>query len=170
MHTPVSASPSPILAVSPTPDPTAGWKSYLSNTYIVKYPDDFNAEQNDGSILTVSKWGPTQKPQTEGYDGIFLTFTPKEIGSTLDAYVQTRIEEIKLQGVAELLSGPESIVINDYTGKTYTTQGFGINRYYIISSSDGVIFMEIRDNTIDPGKLGFSKTVNQILSTFKFTQ
>lgn len=162
-----TASPSPAAEVV---DPTAGWKTYQSSTYAVKYPADFTVGQNQGSILAISKWGPTQKPQTEGYDGIFLSFTPLEIGTTLTAYVEASIEEIKLQGVAELLSGPEDIIVNGYAGKTYTAQGLGIHRYLILSSKDGTMLMEIADSTADPGNLGFSKTVNQILSTFEFTQ
>lgn len=170
-------TPSPLLTTAPSPlgspqpeegDPTEGWKIYQSSTYEVKYPAGFTAGQNQGSILTISKWGPTQKPQTEGYDGIFLNFTPLEIGTDLETYVQAKIEEIKQQGVAELLSGPEDIIVSGYTGKTYTAQGLGVYRYLILSSMDGTMLMEIGDSTADPGNLGFSKTVDQILSTFKF--
>lgn len=160
-----AASPSP---AAESPDPTAGWKTYQSSTYAVKYPADFTAGQNQGSVLTISKWGPTQKPQTEGYDGIFLSFTPLEIGTTLTAYVEASIKEIKLQGVAELLSGPKDIIVNGYSGKTYTAQGLGVHRYLILSSKDGTMLMEIADSTADPGNLGFSKTVDQILTTFEF--
>lgn len=165
-----TTSPIPSTTSLETPDPTANWKTYTSSTYSVKYPADFNSQEDEGSVLVISKWGPTQRSETEAYDGIFLRFIPTEIGTNLDDYVNAKIEDLKQQGIVEVLSAPKDVVINGYKGLTYTTLALGTNHHTILASGKGNMFIEIINNTADPGNLGFSQTVNQILSTFKFIQ
>ncbi|MBI4058539.1 hypothetical protein HY408_02105 [Candidatus Gottesmanbacteria bacterium] len=170
--------PSSLSSPTPTPDlyrepkgsaATANWKTYSSSTYSVKFPPDLDMKEEEGSLLSLSKWGPTQKEGTELYDGIALRFMPREIGTSLDSYVKVKIEEIKKAGISELVSGPTPIAINGYEGQTYTVKGLGTHKYTILQVKGGGLFMEITDSTVDPGNLGFSKTVDQILSTFQFT-
>ena len=165
-------SPSPGMKTpssSPTPDPLAGLKTFSNSIYEVKYPPDMKAIEEDKTTLALSMWGPTQKADTEFYDGISLGFTPREI-SNLQNFVQSQIDEIKNADISEVLSGPDPITVNGYQGLTYTEQGLGTFRIIVLESSNGTTFLEITDGTNDPGKLGFAKTVDQILSTLKFIE
>lgn len=172
---PLSLSPSPYAtptpSLSPTPNSFSGWKTFSSSAYKVNYPADFDIKELEGSVLVISKWGPTQKKDTEFYDGISLVFTPREIPNTTPKdYAQVKIDEIKAAGIADIISGPDPITINNYQGITYTEQGLGIFKTIVLQSNNGVLLMDITNSTNDPGNIGFSKTVDQILSTFEFIE
>jgi len=156
---------------SPTTNPMSNWKTFQSSTYKVSYPPDMDTKEESGSILMLSKWGPTQKADTEFYDGISLRFQPLEIlNITLADYVQAQVTDIKDVGISKLTSGPFSITLNGYKGLTYTEQGLGTFKTIVLESKGGTMFVEITDSTSDPGNLGFDKTVDQILSTFQFVE
>ena len=168
-------SPAPQKTMPPSPSPTTGpmskWKTFQSSTYKVSYPPNLDVNELDANALALSKWGPTQKADTEFYDGVSLSFTPQEIpNTTLQGFVQTKVDEINDVGISTILSGPDPITINSYKGLRYTEQGLGIFKTTVVESKDGLMFIEIVDSTVDPGNLGFDKTVNQILSTFEFIE
>lgn len=158
-------------AANPTPtiDPIAEWKTYSASTYEVKYPEEMTARIEEASVFYLSKWGPTQKKDTELYDGISLRFQPFELPDIdLEAYVQDKVQETETEGMAEIISPPVPINIGDYKGLTYTSRGLGTHKYIYIQSSDKIMLMEIIDSTVDPNNQGFQQITDQILSTFKF--
>jgi len=146
------------------------WKTYSTSTYLFKYPSDIELKEHGASTVALSKWGPTQKADTEFYDGISLIFNPREIpNTTLEDHIQEQVDGIIMLGLGEIMSGPDPITINNYSGLTYTTKGLGINKTIVVQADNGTT-MEITDSTVDPGNLGFVDTVNQILSTFEFLE
>jgi len=168
-------TPSPEL--TPTPqeteqpaDETANWKTYTNSEagFSFKYPEDVSLIENE--IVRLSLWGPTQKPQTEFYDGISLQFElPFELGNTpLENYVQSVIEAEIVEGISELIKDKEKIVIAGLEGYTFTIRGLGEFQYIYLQSSDSVYAIEITNATRDPAGQGFLQTVDLILSTFKF--
>jgi len=149
----------------------SNWKTHSTSTYTFKYPPNVELKEMEASIAVLNKWGPTQKADTEFYDGISLRFQPFEIPqTTLKDYVQAQIGEIEMAGIAKVISGPSPIAISNYSGLTYVTEGLGTFKTIVIQTDNGVMFMEITDSTVDPQNLGFVETVNQILSTFKFSE
>lgn len=163
-------SPTPTTNLpTPTPDQSADWKTYSTSTYQVKYPNDLTVREEEASTLILSKWGPTQKEDTELYDGIAVSFQPFEIPNIdLEAYVRLKIQETEAEGNAEVLSGPTQITIGDHVGFTYTAQGLGIHKYIYFQSADKVMLVEIIDSTNDPTEQGFQQIVDKIISTFTF--
>lgn len=164
-----SVSPSDELTFEQ--DQMLDWKKYTSDAYSFMYPADVEFEEQEGGIATLIKWGPTQKADTEFFDGISLSFLSLSLSnSTITDYVQSQIDDIKNAGLAEVTSGPDPIKIGDYSGTTYTMTGLGTHKVIVLGSLDETKFVEITNSTIDPGNLGFSATVNQILDTFKFLE
>ncbi len=163
----------PTLAPTSAPiaDPTAEWEIFTSSIYKVSYPTDITVTEVTGSVLVLSKQGTTQTPDTELFDGISLMFEPKEISdTTLEEYVNARVDEVTKEGIATVTSDPSPTTVGKYTGLTYTTEGLGVNRYTVLESENGAMFMVITDVTVDPENVGFSDTVDLILSTFEFTE
>ena len=156
---------------SPTPDPMADWEIYSISPYQVKYPQGLQVREDEGSVLNISKWGPTQTEGTELFDGFSITFQPREISDAdLSAYVDAKIEEVKIQDISKVTSGPSPVTLNNYEGLTFVEEGLGIYKVTIVESKEKSMFMEISVLVSDPGNLGFQETVDQILSTFKFIQ
>lgn len=168
-------SPMPTETPLPTPtvDPTANWLTYTNENicYTFKYPQEVTLEERkEEDIIHLSLWGPTQKKDTEFYDGISLSFSlPLEIGNTsFKDYVDSKIEESKQHG--EILKPREEITINGINGYTYTSQGLGIFQNIFLQSPDKTCTVEITNATNDPTSQGYQETVDKILSTLKFTQ
>ncbi len=149
------------------------WKTYSdpAKGFTIKYPNDMTLNNNDyktkNDSITLVKWGPSQSGDSELYDGISLTFVKINLGNrNLDDYVSTEIESSKAN--ADILNGKTAITVNGIEGYTYTSQGLGVHKY-IYLPLDSTSAIKIVDSTVDPGKLGFSDTVDKILSTLKFT-
>jgi hypothetical protein len=150
-------------------DQMLDWKKYISSSYSFMYPPDVELKEREGGIVTLGKWGPTQKANTEFFDGISISFRTLYLpNTTLQDYVQSQVDEIKLAGVAEVVNEPSPTTINNYSGLTYTTVGLGTHKTVVVQSIAGINFVEITDSTVDPENIGFSSIVDQILSTFEF--
>lgn len=175
MQEPEKSVATPTASLEPTstatPDPTANWEVYKSSIYQVKYPNSYTSTEEDGGILHLSMWGPTQTEGTELFDGAAITFQPREIpDTTLVSWVNLKIDAINKDELSTLLGDPDPISINGYNGFTYTTEGLGTYKHIILESKDKIMFIEIDVITSDPGDLGFSETVDSILSTFEFLE
>ncbi len=166
-----SLLPTEVSSPTPTVDPTANWLTFTNENicYSFKYPQEITLkERKEENIIHLSLWGKTQKEETEFYDGISLSFSlPLAIGNTsLKDYTDSKIDEAKQHG--EILKPREEITINNINGYTYTSQGLGIFQNIFLQSSDKICTVEITNVTIDPTNQGYQKTVDKILSTFKF--
>jgi hypothetical protein len=160
----------PETVISPIPT-ISNWKTHITSTYEIGYPAGVSLVTDPGSTAKVFQWGPTQKEGTELHDGFLVSFQPREIPeTTLKNYVRNKITEIERQeGIVELISGPDPIIINGYSGFTYTQKGLGEFKIIVLESPDKILFMEISILVSDPGHLGFQEIVDHILSTFKFS-
>jgi hypothetical protein len=157
--------------IKPTTDLTANWNIKTYSTYIIKYPSSLTVNEREGSIFTLSKWGPTQMEGTELYDGFSISFQPRELPNVTPIdFANSHIKESVDTGISELIAGPTPVTVNGYKGVTYTIQGLGRYKDIVLASNDNIMLMHVSMLVNDPGNIGFQKTVDQILSTFKFTQ
>jgi len=150
-------------AIEDIADPTADWETYSNEIYQIKYPKDIKLKQAENSI-SLTKMGPSQKEDTEFYDGISLSFTVLPLGElTLEEYVDKQLKEG--MELFDVIEGKKEASINNIPGFGYAVQGLGIHKYLLVQRSDQVII--IGDNTQDPADQGFAKTVDEILKTFQ---
>ena len=150
-----------------TPDPTAGWQTYLNNEigFSIKHPSDLEPKEDEVSkIVTFVKFGPTQKEDTEFYDGISMSIKAGNLGGkTLKEFVDS---VGKGDPTSEVVSGPEMVNIAGVSGYKLTIRGLGeFDYYYFQKGADG--YIEIVDNSQDPAKQGFIEIVTQMLESLK---
>lgn len=161
----------PTAVPSPTsiPDETANWKTYSSikHGFTLKYPSEITLEEKD-NVVSFTLWGPTQKSNGHFLDGILLQFSSGSLGNkSLKEFVDMQVEESKELG-SEILVDPTTIVIDRAAGYKYTLTGAGTHtKIYLPSKMQGYIL--IINGTSDPTAKGFQNTVDQILSTFQFS-
>lgn len=140
------------------------WKTF-SNAYLsLRYPPDVNMMEKEASEIVLQKWGPTQKADTEFYDGISISFQPFELPVTAEAYAKMKIEEIERNGIGEISESLKPIQVGAYSGVTFSVAGLGNYRSVVLKAPNDMIIL-ITDSSNDPGQLGFSQVVNQILTT-----
>jgi hypothetical protein len=152
---------------TPTPEPTGDWKTHTNAKcgFTIKYPPELSVDENRGCVH-FSLWGPTQKTETEFYDGISLLFDSGQLGNkTLKELIEE--EAAVFQDVGEVLIPPTQTTIAGVSGYTFKARGLGVFTYFYVSHKSGV-YLEIVDSTVDPTGKGFQKTVDLILSTLKF--
>ena len=151
-------------------DPTKDWKTYTSEEYgfSIKYPQDFVVGQNNEFLINFTKWGPTQKPQAELYDGISIHITYSELnGVELKKYVEDIIKLSETNGLANILTPLSKVQLGGVSGYSYVSQGLGtFEHIYLPLGSKGFLF--ILNLTADPQELGYKKIVDEMKSTLKF--
>lgn len=164
--------PTPTPIAIPTIDPllTADWKIYGNVEYgfTIKYPNNLVLEERN-DYISLEFWGPTQRSQQGGHDGIFLSFRVGLLeGKTLKEFVDAEVK--KIDGFSsQMIEYPRKILVGEKEGYSYKVIGSAPSTYIYLSPKPNTYFL-ILDVTEDPTNQGFKKTVDQILSTFKFTE
>ncbi len=170
------ASKSAVIVASPTAHAiTASWKIYsdANNYYTIKYPSDVKLQAPDNATINFVKWGPTQKAQTEFYDGVSITITTGTFtaGETLEKLVNADIEQKQVQlGSDFKINKPlTAIIINGASGLTYDGEtAYGNTNYlYFAVGKNG--FIAISNNTRDPNNQGYKDLANDIIGTLQIT-
>lgn len=149
---------------SPETSPTADWETYEAEAgWSIRYPE--TVDVNEGRVVSFMMFGPTQKESTEFYDGISLTARSGALGGlTLMEFVNQKVEEIEGDPVSDVVSGPTSVSISEYSGYRLTTSGFGTFEYYYLPLGESG-YLEIIDATQDPTGQGFEETVEMMLNS-----
>ena len=167
-----TVAPSPTATVVPSPiptvDPMKEWQTYSSEggCFSFKYPQEVEYKMQ-GDLAHLSILGPTQKEDTEFFDGMSLTFSSLlAIDVSLKDYVDSKVDESKQFG--EIIKPNAEIIVNGIKGYTYTSQGLGIFESIYLQAEDKSCAVEITNSTVDPTNQGYQETVDKILSTFKF--
>lgn len=167
-------TPLPQITPSPTPDVTA-WKTYTNTKrgYTFKYPENVKlTEEGNADVLTdpvtLSLWGPTQKANTELYDGLSLGFESGPLeGPTLKEFAEMSVKRSMENGTILIPVTP--ITIAGLNGYIYRVKGLGEHSYIFLPNPIHYQwYIRITNSTNDPTNQGFQKTVDQILYTFKF--
>jgi hypothetical protein len=148
-------TPAPTVEPVVSPDPTANWKTYSLLTASFKYPQDYYLEpQSTKSNVTVYN-----KMKGEYYVGI-----GEYKGSIQDLVKTNAISQNQLV----------STKVGKYSGyelKGAVMPGDVSETIYVIDNSSSYFEIRIWDavDLNSPSYVAFRKNVDQILSTFKFT-
>ena len=150
----------------------AGGSSYADQKgiYTILYPSEYKQDsQNNGQYTRIFKNGPTQKGQTEMYDGVIISLESISLGEeTLDSLVTKRITAETESGTSTVEQSKEKILFNTYPGFTYTTQGLGTFKHIAIQKDANSPFaIDITMLVADPTNAGFQKEVDTTLSTLQ---
>lgn len=174
---PTAIPTNPLLPISPTPKASADWKTYANKNvnFTFQYPSNMTLKEgeegNPGISLTL--FGPTQKMDTEAYDGIFLGFSlPGSLsGKTLKSYVEEQFKQYENNSDITIDEGIKEITLAGLNGYTYTITGLGTHKsIYLQSNKNPDLFIVITNSSADPTNQGFAQIIEQILASFKFLQ
>lgn len=171
-----SVIPSPIISsvlpdknlTSSNPAEMANWNTYTDKSlgFSLKHPNNIKPETYNDGIFVLSLWGPTQKEDTEFFDGISISITKKPLaGKTLVEVVEEYrkgSEEI----AGEKINPASPTIIGGVAGLTY--QAMNNDYYFIPYQSDS--YLEILNLTADPGALGYLDTATKILESITIIQ
>ena len=174
----VAVTASPSTSSTPVLSPAASTQNSETRTYInskmgfsVVLPKDVETNENLDGTVTFSKWGPTQKVQTELFDGFSINIDQGTLGSNKNLLflVQADIEQKKAQ-----LSPNFSLIVEPIA---YKKNGY----YYLAEESSGEVayfyvyqtsekFLLVTATVKDPGKLGFKGEMGNIIDALTQTE
>jgi hypothetical protein len=155
------------LPESSTMQVPEGWLPYQQTEMGLsfRYDPTFTVSADTADLVRLYKWGPTQKGQTEMYDGMLVTFHQVTYSGDFESYVKQRMQALQTSETVMPVAQP------------YSFRGVPAQRYDG-SASDGTTYifvprglgsvLEISTLVLDPGKLGFQGVVDSILQTVQF--
>jgi hypothetical protein len=149
----------------------ASWETYTSSEsgFTIKHPGNVTPtvlHEGEQTITVFTLVGPTQKKDTEFYDGISLQLMTGELGNeTLEEYVEA--DEAALSQHATITKKTTPTEINGVNGYTYAATGEGDVTFIYLP--DGGAYLKIANLTKDPGNLGYETIAQNMLQTLHFT-
>ncbi len=163
-------TPTPEPTTPPITDPTAGWETFtdVERRFSFRYPPTWEMNKvrgrMTGEIVSFDFWGPTQKPNTELYDGIAVIFAERENTEDLSSkeYALKENPPERDTGVTE---SEETISVGGRTGYKLVVSGLGKSILIYLPLGNKILEIIIF-GAIDNAQ--YSNQYNQILSTFKF--
>ncbi|OGG14807.1 hypothetical protein A2773_06935 [Candidatus Gottesmanbacteria bacterium RIFCSPHIGHO2_01_FULL_39_10] len=140
------------LPLSPTPDPTANWKTYTNKqfSFTVNYPPEWEVDDNDALIIR------------------FGSLTSRI--DKINIYIIDNKNQVTVDKLRQNLTDIDPITIGGFQGIK------GINKDYLKENKTIYSANIIKDNniftisTVDFQDTNLKTTFDQILSTFKFLQ
>lgn len=149
----------------------AGGSSYADpkGVFSFLYPNDYTLDKTDSQHIRIYKRGATQQGQTEIYDGVLIVVESLALrGQSLSEFVDARIKEASKDGTSELLLPKKAITLNNATGFTYQTRGFGSAIHLILQkTTDSDYGISITYSVNDPENKNYQEEVDATLSTLE---
>lgn len=145
------------------------WKLHTNDSvgFSIQYDPTLTLQEDSKNDLRFYKWGPTQRGQTEMYDGIIFSIRKIDVTDGGQSYIDNQIEQFKNVGtITEPLRDGN---LNGIPTKEYSASGLGdFKIIFILINNRSLI--EISYMVPDPTNAGFQKTIDMMLSTFKLKQ
>lgn len=177
---PSSPMPTAVCESSQTPSPSASpslekktQSSYFNTemSFSLTYPQGAEVKDNLDGTVSVIKWGPTQKTQTEMFDGYSINIDQGTMGvnKNLQSLIEADIEQ-KKQQLGSDFKITKSVSSYSQNGFSYQAQdAFGEVTYiYLPQTSQKFLLLTVIVK--DPGSHGFSQEVEGILSGITMTK
>lgn len=142
------------------------WKLYLSDTigFSMYYDPSLTLQESSKTDVRFYKQGPTQRGQTEMYDGMIVSIRKVSVDDGGQVYIDDQIEQYK--NVGNITVPLHESTLNGISVKEYSASGLG-DSTIIFVPVDNQILLEVSYMVPDPTNAGFQKVVNSMLSTFK---
>lgn len=162
----------PTASPSPSTDETANWKTYSNEEYgfSFKHPNLIRGGNIAGALtktevnkVEMTFFGPSQLDPGELNDGISLNFNSGSLnGKTLEQLVDEKVAQLRY---ADYPTEKISTTIAGINAYTFNSPGlFDEHNFYVLKGSNSYLAISYE---ITSEK--YQETVDQILSTFKFT-
>ena len=170
------ASPTTADARRPVPNgtgETVNWKTYkdTNNRFEFKYPDNVVTQEinsQDTDVLISFKY-PGSPDGCELCDGYVLYFKLGNLNQQpLKQVAETELKKEKDNEFASNVQPLVPISTGNYSGFTFSYI-YQIKSTNIYLSANKESYVKIIKSVDDPQSSGYEKTIDQILSTFKFT-
>lgn len=161
-------NPSPSQIPNSTPESSveaASWTLYLDQDrgFSVKHPLNLKPEEYPDGTVAFLLFGPTQKTETEFYDGISLNFMSiKTDKKTILDFVNEE-RNLLLDIYGDNISDISTVNINAY--KAYTFSDNFAKYIYLPQTNSQVL--QIVDLSADPENMGYEEISNQIVQSLK---
>lgn len=163
-----------VKTASPSSIMNAGGNTYHNSTipFTFKYPKNIDVIDGPEIIL---KYQATPLPWAVSInDGWIVRFTPVSLSkSGLESLkdLTDRDINITIDSEAKITKELSPITFNSMAGFTYHSKGAGdTDHFYFQSPYNKDVYVVIATLVVDPTKKGYQNIVDQILSSFSFTQ
>lgn len=144
------------------------WIMHESEEYgfSFKYPPDMDLEMQ-GDMIRVDLWGPTQRPDTELYDGILISIwrPPNDQNIDLKQFADQGLEN-QLAFEGEMIQPVTHKTYGEIEGYEFSVVSLGeFTTFYFENLNDEII--EISYFVEDPANQGFEETLKKILGSLE---
>jgi len=162
----LEASPTPKAEISKNVEE---WETYESGEgYSFKYPEGGRLNEAEDEGLTFIIAGPSQDPNTEFSDGVYVKFWVEEYGDrNLEGVARERYDYFTESVTAEVKSKLEKVKIGEGEGWVFTFESLGENRMYFLPI-DGERYLKVMDRSQDASNSGLEEINELLLSTLQF--
>jgi hypothetical protein len=142
------------------------WETYTNSTqgFSLRHDPTLTITDDGQNGVRLYKWGPTQKGETELYDGILLSIRKVATPQGAQAYLADQIQQMTQHGTitAPLQEGR----LNGLPAQRMSFSGLGDYTFVFVPVEDKSL-IEIAFIVPDPTMVGFRKMVDLMLSTFE---
>lgn len=141
------------------------WKLYSSDTigFSMYYDPSLTLQEDSKTDVRFYKQGPTQRGQTEMYDGMIVSIRKVSVDDGGQVHIDDQIEQYK--NVGNITVPLHESTLNGISVKEYSASGLG-DSTIIFVPVDNQILLEVSYMAPDPTSAGFQKTIDLMLSTF----
>lgn len=157
----------PTVLPSQTESTQSALKTYSSIPlgFSIDYPPELEPIKQ-GETIVFSKWGPSQKKDTEFYDGLNITFSAGSYSGSFETFVNQQLEEVKNWPTYVSSTNIKALVLAGKEAYSFEAVTMGKASYYFIKKSPTEYF-KIIDATNDPTNQGFANTIKQMLGSLE---
>ncbi len=142
------------------------WETYTSSTqgFSLRHDPTLTVVDDGQNGVRLYKWGPTQKGETELYDGILLSVRKVATPQGGEAYLTDQIQQMTQHGTITASLSKDRL--NGLSVQRMEFSGLGDYTFIFVPVGDSHL-IEIAFIVPDPTMAGFRNTVDLMLSTFK---
>jgi len=169
-------APTPIVQTTPILEPTptppieypvsTEWKTYTSEElgFSVDYPVNMEISEAEDSVRFLFT-GPTQKGETEVYDGIILSVSPGVYTEGNLSDLVASVHEQKQEDTALLeVTGVNETTVAGLPGLMFIENGLGEFTNLYLQTGEGT-YLRVTYLLEDPQNLGYLGTLQSMLSS-----
>lgn len=140
------------------------WKTYISDSmnFSMNYDPSLTVQVDHEAEVRFFHNGPTQKGQTEMYDGMLLSIQKIKASDGVQLYIDTHVQEVSES--ATITVPLHEGILNGLPMQTFDASGLGDFTTIFIPVDDRSL-LELSYMVIDPTNVGFLKTMDMMLSS-----